>query len=79
MHKHPDERAAPLRLRDRILSALELAIEQDDILIAENLLRILELSMTRNAGGGTFVEKRSFSPQILHAIEALEEKKKRQK
>ena len=41
-----------IRLSDRILSALELALDQSDIKVAEILTKALELAMTRNSGGG---------------------------
>ncbi|MDB2683086.1 hypothetical protein N9Z27_02410 [Alphaproteobacteria bacterium] len=59
------------RLSDRILSALELAIEQKDLNIAENLRHALELAMTRKAGGGEFVEKRDYPEKIEQAMNEL--------
>lgn len=59
------------RLSDRILFALELAIEQQDLKIAENLNNALELSMTRNTGGGEFIERRDYPKQIEEALEEL--------
>ncbi len=72
MSSSPETNAAFSRLSDRILSALELAINQKDILIAEQLLRALELAMTRNAGGKNFKEKRDYPPAIADAINRLE-------
>ena len=72
MSSSPETNAAFSRLSDRILSALELAINQKDILIAEQLLRALELAMTRNAGGKNFKEKRDYPPSIADAINRLE-------
>ena len=60
-----------IRLSDRILSALELSLEQDDLKIAETLTRALELSMTRNTGGGEFIERRDYPPQIERAMDKL--------
>lgn len=60
-----------IRLSDRILSALELALEQDDLKIAELLTKALEMSMTRNAGGGEFIERRDYPPEIERAMEKL--------
>ena len=60
-----------IRLSDRILSALELALEQDDLKISEILTRALELSMTRNTGGGEFVERREYPPEIEKAMDKL--------
>ena len=52
------------RLSDRILYALELALDQNDVSISETLTRALEMSMTRNTGGGEFIERRDqmFAP-----------------
>lgn len=68
--------AKRVRLSDRILYALELAIEQEDISIAEALVRALELAMTRNTGGGEFVERRDYPPEIREAMDRLREIKK---
>lgn len=62
-----------IRLSDRILSALELALEQDDLKIAEILTRALEQAMTRNTGGGEFVERRNYPPEIEAAMSKLSE------
>ncbi len=61
------------RLSDRILSAMELALEQEDIQIAEILTNALDMSMTRNAGGGDFVERRDYSPAMEAAMARLHE------
>ena len=68
--------AKRVRLSDRILYALELAIEQEDISIAESLVRALELAMTRNTGGGEFVERRDYPQEIKDAMDRLREIKK---
>ena len=60
-----------IRLSDRILSALDLALEQKDLKIAEALTRALELSMTRNSGGGEFIERRDYPPEIERAMDRL--------
>lgn len=60
-----------IRLSDRILSALELAIEQNDVKIAEHLTRAMELAMTRNTGGGEFIERREYPPEIEKAMDKL--------
>jgi hypothetical protein len=65
------------RLSDRILFALELALEQKDIELSEGLLNALELAMTRNAGGGEFIERRDYPKQIEAVIEQLRELKKK--
>lgn len=58
-----------IRLSDRILSALELALEQKDLKISESLTRALEQSMTRHAGGGEFIERREYPPEIERAMD----------
>jgi hypothetical protein len=60
-----------IRLSDRILSALELALQQKDLKISELLVRALEMSMTRNTGGGEFVERRDYPPEIEKAMDML--------
>ncbi len=62
-----------IRLSDRILSALELALEQDDLKIAELLTRSMEQAMTRNTGGGEFIERRDYPPEIEKAMDKLYE------
>lgn len=66
------EDANKIRLSDRILSALELSLEQDDLKISELLTRALEQSMTRNTGGGEFIERRDYPPEIEAAMEKLD-------
>lgn len=60
-----------LRLSDRILTALELALEQKDLQICELLNSALDLSMTRNAGGGEFIERRDYPLDVEKAIDEL--------
>jgi len=60
-----------IRLSDRILSALELSLEQKDLKISELLTRALEQSMTRNTGGGEFIERRDYPPEIERAMDQL--------
>jgi len=60
-----------IRLSDRILTALQLSLEQDDVKISELLTRALEYAMTRNTGGGEFVERRDYPPEIEQAMERL--------
>lgn len=65
------------RLSDRILFALELALEQKDLELSEGLNKCLELSMTRNSGGGEFIERRDYPRQIeemLNKLRALKSK-----
>lgn len=59
------------RLSDRILEAMELALQQKDPEIAELLNRALDLSMTRNTGGGEFIERRDYPKIIEEAIDTL--------
>lgn len=73
-----DERSK-IRLSDRILSALELSLEQDDLHVSDLLKNALELSMTRNTGGGEFIERRDYPPEIEAAMDKLLELKRQQK
>lgn len=65
------------RLSDRILYAVELALEQHDLELSEALNKALELSMTRNTGGGEFIERRDYPREIEKAIAQLRELKKK--
>lgn len=67
-----------IRLSDRILSALELALDQQDLKISETLTKALEMSMTRNTGGGEFVERRDYPSQIEKAMDKLNELREKQ-
>ncbi len=51
------------RLSDRILFALELAVEQADMGIADNLVSAMEQSITRASGGKGFAERRELAPE----------------
>ena len=64
------------RLSDKIVQALELAVEQKDAQIADFLGQALELSLTRNAGGKDFVERRDFSDHISSLLAEIETLKK---
>lgn len=66
-----EQEANRIRLSDRILSALQLSLEQEDFKISENLTRALELAMTRNTGGGEFIERRDYPPEIEAAMDKL--------
>lgn len=59
------------RLSDRILFALELALEQQDLELSEALNKSLEMAMTRNTGGGEFVERRDYPKEIEKALGQL--------
>ena len=61
----------PQRLADRVLDALTLAVEQRDVETSELLARALERSMTRNAGGAAFTERRTFSSDVEKALADL--------
>ena len=66
------------RLSDRILFALELAVEQDDVTIADDLVHAMEKSITRAAGGKDFTERRELAPEydtVLSQYEELKAKK----
>lgn len=65
------------RLSDRVLFALELALEQGDIAIAEVLTRAVEMSMTRNTGGGEFIERRDYPADMETAMQKLMELKEK--
>lgn len=56
------------RLSDKILDALKLAIEQEDVMIAEALNHAMELAMTRNTGGGEFIERREYPQEVEDAM-----------
>lgn len=64
------------RLCDRVLRALELALDQDDLEIAEHLARALELSLTRFGGEGK-VEQRDLPMAAASAFDRLDELKRR--
>lgn len=59
------------RLSDRILFAMQLALEQDDISIAERLNRALEEALTRKTGGADFTERRDFTAEYDVAMDKL--------
>lgn len=59
------------RLSDRILFALELAIQQEDIELAEILNSAMEMSMTRKTGGGDFVERRDYPMAVEELMKQL--------
>lgn len=60
------------RLSDRILYALNLAIEQEDIKTADALAKALDMAMTRNSGGGEFVERREYPKYIEDSLARLQ-------
>ncbi len=60
------------RLADRILAALQLAIEQKDKGQAEILLNALQIALTKDSGGKDFVERRDLSDAIIEAMDAVD-------
>lgn len=68
-----------IRLSDRILFALEMALDQEDVELGEALAKALELSMTRNTGGGEFIERRDYPPAIEAALDKLDEIKRKKR
>lgn len=67
-----------VRLSDRILSALDLAIQQEDLEMAELITKALEKAMTRSAGGEGFVERRDYPPEIEEAMNRLQDLREKQ-
>lgn len=65
------------RLADYIYEALVMALDQEDLEIAELLTRALEQAMTRNAGGRDFEERREFSDKFEEALVRLQELRKK--
>ena len=65
------------RLSDRILYALELAVQQEDLKTADYLNKALELSMTRLTGGPGFTERRDFASEAEDALRNLNDLKAR--
>jgi hypothetical protein len=61
------------RLSDRIVFALELAVDQGDYKTGELLTRALELAMTRMSGGGDFTERREYSEQVESLMNRLDD------
>jgi hypothetical protein len=65
------------RLSDRILFALELSVEQQDLPISKDLVAAMEKSITRASGGKDFVERRELAPEydaVLTQYETLRDK-----
>lgn len=67
-----------IRVSDRILFALEMSLEQKDVELSESLAKALELAMTRNTGGGEFIERRDYPDEINDALDKLAAIKKEQ-
>jgi hypothetical protein len=67
-----------IRLSDRILYALDLALQQEDVYLSEMLVKALEVAMTRNTGGGEFIERRDYPPEMEDALNRLADIKAKQ-
>ncbi len=67
-----NKRLNEMRLSDRILFAMELALDQKDVIVAEMLSGVLEVAMTRNAGGQKFVERRDYPESVTSALDRLD-------
>lgn len=65
------------RLGDRIIFALELAVEQHELSVAEHLRRALEEAMTRFGGPG-MTEKRDLPERMIVVLERLDELRRAQ-
>lgn len=65
------------RLSDKILDAFEIALEQGDTVIAEDLSGALIMSLTRNAGGKDFTERRTLEDRVLKGMDTLASLKKK--
>lgn len=71
-HQHGDtSKKEYQRLSDLILQAMHLALDQKDVAIADLLSRAMEMSLTRNAGGRNFIERRDLSKDVELALEKL--------
>ncbi len=64
------------RLSDRILEAMNLALDQKDVAIADLLRRALEMTLKRNASSRSQIDRRSAVEEITKAIAKLEALKK---
>jgi hypothetical protein len=59
------------RLSDLVVQAMRLALDQKDVAVADILSRALEMSLTRNAGGRGFIERRELTKEIDKALDDL--------
>lgn len=57
------------RVSDKVLEALELAIEQGDPDLSDALARCLEMALSRGAGGKDFVERRNIEDRVQKALD----------
>ena len=67
----PDNKKQYQRLSDLVTQAMRLALDQKDVAIADILSRALEMSLTRNAGGRDFLERREMSDDVNKALDDL--------
>lgn len=67
------------RLSDLILEAMSLSLSQKDVAISDILSRALEMSITRNAGGRDFIERRDLTGDVEQALEKLHKLKREAK
>ncbi|MBP2312419.1 hypothetical protein [Azospirillum soli] len=65
------------RLGDRILSALELALEQENLEVSEHLAKALEETLTRFGGAGV-EDHRDLSENLLLALDRLDRLRRRE-
>ena len=65
-----DSAAIDRRLGDRILSALQMSLEQEELEIAEMLWTALELALSRY-GGPEMLEKRDAPDEFEQALDQL--------
>ena len=65
------------RLADRVLFALDMALNQKDVTVADLLGRALEMSLTRGSGGKNFVERREFTEEVETALTRLDALRKK--
>lgn len=70
------ERSA-IRLSDRILSALELSIQQNDLEISEMLLAAIEKTLIRKNHDANFVERRDYPVELDDALMKIAEMRKK--
>jgi len=79
MTQKPEEDRPYQRLSDLILEAMSLSLAQKDVAISDILSRALEMSITRNAGGRDFIERRDLSGDVEQALEKLHKLKREAK
>ncbi|MCB1537701.1 MAG: hypothetical protein H6865_05140 [Rhodospirillales bacterium] len=60
------------RLSDRVLYALQLSLEQNDLVVSERLARALEIALTRTPDGHRYVERRDFTTDYDAAMKTLD-------